>query len=77
MEYSSAKEIHAAINGNISTIQSLFQSAKDMQKSIAALQNENDKELMTQNFNNVVESINKLIKSTDDLFELLENLMEE
>lgn len=77
MEYSSAKEIHSAIRGNISTIQSLFQSAKEMQKSIAALQNEEDKVLMTQNFNNVVEAINKLIESTDDLFELLEKAMEE
>lgn len=77
MEYKSIKEIHEAIKGNISTIQGLFKSAKEMQKSIADLQDDNDKMLMTKNFNNVVEAINKLIKSTDELFGLLENLMEE
>lgn len=77
MDYSNAKEIHDAIRSNISTIQTLFESAKDMQKSIAALQHEDDKDLMTERFNNVVKSINNLIKSTDDLFGLLENLMEE
>ena len=77
MEYSNVKEIHDAINSNISTIQTLFTSAKEMQKSIAGLQNENDKNLMTESFNNVVKSINNLIKSTDELFGLLENFMEE
>lgn len=77
MAYSSAKEIHKAIKDNISIIQSLFQNAKDMQKSIADLQSDEDKEIMTQNFNKVVQSINDLIKSTDDLFDLLESVAED
>lgn len=77
MEYTTAKEIHRAIKENIATIQSLFASAKKMQESISELNNEADKQVMTQNFNSVVESINSLVKSTDRLFETLENLMEE
>ncbi len=77
MEYQSAKEIHKAIKDNISVIQQLFDRAKKMQDSIAGLQNEEDKELMTQSFNSVVESINSLVKSTDRLFDSLESLMEE
>lgn len=77
MDLKSAKEIHSAIKDNISTIQILFDSAKKMQGSISELQNEADKEIMTQNFNSVVESINSLVKSTDRLFDSLENLLEE
>lgn len=77
MEYTTAKEIHKAIKDNIATIQALFANAKKMQDSISGLQNESDKELMTQNFNSVVESINSLVKSTERLFDTLETLMDE
>lgn len=77
MEYKSAREIHRAIKDNISTIQDLFSNAKKMQESISTLQNDDDREIMTQNFNSVVESINSLVKSTDRLFDSLEELMEE
>ncbi len=77
MEYKSANEIRNAITKNINIIRDLFSSAKRMQDSISELQDDKDKELMTQNFNAVVESINSLVKSTNNLFDLLEQLMEE
>lgn len=77
MDYASARDIRKAINENIKTIQKLFQNARKMQDSIAGLQNDEDRNLMTENFNSVVSSINSLIKNTNTLFDTLENFMEE
>lgn len=77
MEYKSAREIRNAINQNIDTIKTLFHSAEEMQASIENLQNDEDRKLMTQNFNSVVDAINRLMKSTNKLFDTLENLMED
>lgn len=71
MEYKSAREIRDAINQNIDTIKTLFHSAEEMQTSIESLQDEKDRQLMTQNFNSVVEAINRLMKSTNKLFDTL------
>lgn len=76
MSFSDAKELHNTIIENIETIKKLFQKAHKMQDSIAELQEGDVKKIMTDNFNDIIETINHLVKNTNELFGLLENYMD-
>lgn len=76
MEYHSLKEIRKATKENLETVMELVDSAKKMQDSIADLEDDDARDMMTDNFNNVVTAINQLMKSTTVLFDRLEEFME-